>query len=252
MKVVTFNIRGDFGVDGANDFSFRKPLILEKLTAEKPDIIGFQEVLPHVADWLREALPDYCVVGCGREKELGGEQATVAFREDRFSLIAMQTFWLSPTPYEPGSRYAQQSWCPRTATELLLQQRATGRVLRVINTHLDHEGTLARQLGLTQILRHIDAVELFPDAPVVLMGDFNAPPDSEEMRTISAWPGYTSAAADVGPTFHDFMRAEHPTQIDYIYVRGGVTVASACKWTEARDGVYLSDHYPVCVELTLP
>ena len=251
MKLVTFNIRGDFGVDGANDFCFRKPLIRQKLAAEQPDIIGFQEVLPHVADWLREELPDWCVVGCGREKGLGGEQATIAFREDRFNLISMQTFWLSPTPAQPGSRYEQQSWCPRTATELVLQERATGKVLRVVNTHLDHEGTLARQLGLTQILRHIDSADFFPHAPVVLMGDFNAQPDSEEMKIITAWPGYTSAAADVGPTFHDFMRADPQVQIDYIYLKGDIAVVSACKWTEEQDGVCLSDHYPVCVEAAL-
>lgn len=251
MKVVTFNIRGDFGVDGANDFCFRKPLILDKIKAEAPDIIGFQEVLPHVAAWLREALPAYCVVGCGREKNLTGEQMTVAFREDVFALIGMRTFWLSPTPGQPGSRYEQQSGCPRTATELLLMEHATGKVLRVVNTHLDHEGTLARQLGLRQILCHIDGAEEFPEAPVILMGDFNATPDSEELKTIRAWPGYVSAASDVGATFHDFMRAEQPAQIDYIYIKGAVKVISARKWAEERGGVYLSDHYPVCAEIGL-
>ncbi len=49
MKIVTFNIRCDFGQDGGNNFCFRKPLILEKLRREAPDIICFQEVLPHVA-----------------------------------------------------------------------------------------------------------------------------------------------------------------------------------------------------------
>ena len=137
MKVVTYNIRGDFGVDGKNDFCFRKPLILEKLAKEKPDIIGFQEVLPHVAAWMREALPEYDVVGCGREKDLTGEQMTVIFRRDKFQMISMQTFWLSPTPNVPGSRYAEQRWCPRTATDLVLREAATGKVLRVVNTHLD-------------------------------------------------------------------------------------------------------------------
>ena len=43
MKYVTFNIRCDFGQDGANNFIYRRPLILEKIRQEKPDIIGFQE-----------------------------------------------------------------------------------------------------------------------------------------------------------------------------------------------------------------
>lgn len=251
MKVVTFNIRGDFGVDGENDFCFRKPLILKKLAQEQPDLIGFQEVLPHVAAWMREALTDYCVVGCGREEKLGGEQMTVAFRQDRYNLIEMRTFWLSPTPWVPGSRYANQSRCPRTATELLLLEVATGRVLRVVNTHLDHEGSGARCLGLQQILRHLEEVELFPDAPVILMGDFNAPPDGEEMQVFAQYPAYVNATAGAGVTFHGFMKAEAPAHIDYIFLKGPVKPLSLQKWTDAEKGVYLSDHYPVCVELAL-
>lgn len=247
MKVVTYNIRGDFGVDGKNDFCFRKPLILEKLAKEKPDIIGFQEVLPHVAAWMREALPEYDVVGCGREKDLTGEQMTVIFRRDKFQLISMQTFWLSPTPNVPGTRYAEQSWCPRTATELVLREAATGKVLRVVNTHLDHEGSLARQLGLSQILKHLDAVDFFPDAPVLLMGDFNAAPDSPELQAFSQYPEYKNATADIGVTFHGFNTTDAFGQIDYIFVKGNVSVVSAEKWMDEQDGVYLSDHYPVCV-----
>ena len=81
MKLVTFNIRCDFDQDGENSFRFRKGLILKKLEEEKPDVICFQEVLPHVAVWLRENLKDYYVVGCGRSEELRDEQVSVAFRK---------------------------------------------------------------------------------------------------------------------------------------------------------------------------
>lgn len=251
MKVVTFNIRGDFGVDGANDFCHRKPLILRKLAQEQPDIIGFQEVLPHVAAWMRQALPEYDVVGCGREKDLTGEQMTVLFRRDKFQLMAMDTFWLSPTPNVPGSRYAEQSGCPRTATELVLRDVDTGKVIRVVNTHLDHIGSLARQLGLAQILRHLASLDFFPDAPVILMGDFNATPDSEEMQLIRNHPDYTSAAPEMGVTYHGFMTADDQEQIDYIFLKGGIRAVSAVKWMDELDGVYLSDHYPVCVQAVL-
>jgi len=251
MKVVTFNIRGDFGVDGRNDFCHRKPLILRKLALEQPDIVGFQEVLPHVADWMRQALPEYDVVGCGREKDLTGEQMTVIFRRDSFQLIAMRTFWLSPTPNVPGSRYAEQSRCPRTATELILRQSASGKVLRVVNAHLDHEGTLARQLGVSQLLHDLDAPEFFPDAPLILMGDFNAAPDSAELALLRQHPAWISAAPDMGVTFHDFMRKPTGPQIDYIFLKGAVKAKRAALWTDAQDGVYLSDHYPVCAEVSL-
>ena len=99
LKLVTFNIRCDYDQDGANSFRFRKPVILKKLAEERPDVICFQEVLPHVAAWLKENLTDYTVIGCGRSETLEDEQMTIAFRTDRLNLINMETFWLSPTPY---------------------------------------------------------------------------------------------------------------------------------------------------------
>ena len=42
MKLVTFNIRYDCGTDGINNFSCRKPFILETIAREQPDVIGFQ------------------------------------------------------------------------------------------------------------------------------------------------------------------------------------------------------------------
>lgn len=251
MKLVTFNIRGDFGCDGENNFCFRKPLILKKLADEQPDIIGFQEVMPHVAAWLRENLTEYGVVGCGREKKLDGEQATVAFRKDKYNLIEMRTFWLSETPYVPASRYASQSICPRTATELVLMEYATGKVFRVVNTHLDHEGAQARRLGLAQILSHIQQAKLFADAPVILMGDFNAPPEGEELKVFDDFPGYVNATAGVGVTYHGFDEDDPPEYIDYIYLKGAVHSLGMEKWMDVENGVYLSDHYPVCVKAAL-
>ena len=95
MKFVTFNIRCDFGQDGANSFIYRRPLILEKIRQEKPDIIGFQEVLPHVAAWLKENLTEYYIAGCGREKDLTGEAMIIAYRKERFQSVSLETFWLS-------------------------------------------------------------------------------------------------------------------------------------------------------------
>lgn len=60
-------------------FRFRKPVILKKLAEEKPDVICFQEVLPHVAAWLKENLTEYTVVGCGRSETLEDEQMTRRF-----------------------------------------------------------------------------------------------------------------------------------------------------------------------------
>jgi endonuclease/exonuclease/phosphatase family metal-dependent hydrolase len=162
--------------------------------------------------------------------------------------MKMDTFWLSPTPYVPGSRYPEQSICPRTCTEVVLQELASGKVFRMLNTHFDHEGSLARLLAAKQVLARLSSEEFFPDAPVVFVGDLNAEPDSPEMQLMCQY--LRNLTEDIGITFHNFGGANACT-IDYIYLKGAIEGTAPRKWDECRNGVYLSDHYPVCSDLTL-
>lgn len=247
MKLVTFNIRCDYEQDGDNNFCFRKPLILEKLQQEKPDVICFQEMLPHVAVWLKEALAEYYVIGCGRDQELSNEQMTVAYRKDSMNLIQMETYWLSETPYVPGSRYPEQSTCPRTCTEAVFEETGTRQIFRIVNTHLDHVGSLARQLAMRQIADKLERNQLFSQAPVIVAGDMNAEPDSEEIALMKN-RGYANVTEGIGVTFHDYFREGPQECIDYIFTKG-LDCESLVKWTDVRSGVYLSDHYPICAVL---
>ncbi len=249
MKIVTFNIRLDCGNDGIYNFCYRRDLILEKIRKEQPDIICFQEILPHVAVWLKENLRAYYVVGCGRDRELRDEQTAIAYRWDRLNLMRLEVYWLSETPMVPASRYPDQSICPRVCTEAVFEEMATGLVFRVANTHLDHEGPQARILGLRQIMTHLAEAEFFPQAPVILTGDMNAEPDSEEMAVMKEYPAFSNATEGIGITYHGFHREETFCSIDYIFISGGLRCESVEKWTDERDGITLSDHYPVCAEI---
>ncbi len=253
MKCVTFNIRCDWGQDGNNCFEYRKPLILEKINREQPDIICFQEVLPHIAVWLKKNLTDYYVVGCGRGKTLDSEQMTIAYRKDHMNLIHMETWWLSKTPNVPGSRYEEQSDYPRTATEAVFQDMETEKVFRVVNTHLDHEGQGARRQGLMQIVKKLAEEVVWADVPTVLVGDFNAEPDSEEMAVLLENRDFVNATNDIGVTYHGYHGEEsaYPgdgvtSSIDYIFLKGNWVCEAVEKWKDHKEGVYLSDHYPVC------
>ncbi len=249
MKVVTFNLRCDHQQDGENCFVYRQPLILRAIGREKPDIICFQEVLPHMAAWIRGYLKDYCAVGCGRGEHLDGEQMTVAFLKDRYRLLNLNTFWLSETPSLPGSRYPGQSSCPRICTDAVLMDDTDGWVFRVLNTHLDHRGKEARERGLDQILRYAAHGGVFPGIPMILTGDFNAEPGSEELAGLKDFPGLTDVTASVGITWHGYGKADPPAQIDYIIIGGPLKCAGVTKWTDEEGGVFLSDHYPVCAEI---
>lgn len=255
MKIVTFNIRGDFGIDGANNFDCRKPLILRRLAAEQPDIIGFQEVMPHVQRWLRQSLPGYTVVGCGRTADYADEAMTLAIRNDAAELLGLDVFWLSPEPYCPGSRYAHQSECPRTCTAAIVNAAELGRPVRVYNTHLDHLDAEARLLGLRQILRRMEADAARLPMPAVLMGDFNATPGSPELAPLAGEDpplGLRDLTAQLPLTFHNFYRGQEPCcKIDYLFATPQWKSAGVCRWMDEENGVYLSDHYPICARLTL-
>ena len=249
MKFVTFNLRCDHGQDGENCFVYRQPLILRVIAEEKPDVICFQEVMPHMAAWLKANLSDYYAVGCGRGVRFDSEQMTVAFRKNGYQLLEMHTFWLSETPDVPGSRYPDQSSCPRICTDAVLMEEGTGQVFRVLNTHLDHVGREARERGLAQVLARADQAGPFGGVPMILAGDFNAEPDSSEMALLRTYPGLTDATEGIGATYHGYGRADPPEQIDYIVLRGAVRCERVVLWKHVENGVYLSDHYPVCALL---
>ena len=251
MKFVTFNIRYDCGYDGENNFEFRKPLILQKIAQEKPDILCFQEVLPHVAVWLKENLDDYYIVGCGRSVSLRDEQSAIAYRKERMNLMKMDTYWLSETPTVPGSRYPGQSDCPRICTEAVFEDMRTRQVFRVANAHLDNAGQLARKLALEQILKKVAADSFFGDVPTVVTGDFNMEPDWEEMQVLKEYPEFVNQTEQIGVTYHGYWKGVEQSSIDFIITRGAVRCEQLDKWTDQREGLYLSDHYPVCAELVL-
>lgn len=248
IHFVTFNIRCDYEQDGPNNFCFRRERILKKLEEEKPDIICFQEVLPHVAAWLKQELADYYVLGCGRSEDFQDEQMAVAYRPARFDLISWETFWLSDSG-RPGSRFEGQSICPRTAAEALLYDREEKEIYQVINTHLDHVSADARKRGLGQILDRIECPGTFPEAGVILAGDFNAEPDGPELAELWGRGRLTDASEGLGGTFHDYGQLSQPEKIDYICLAEPLHFKEAKRWEDCVDGVYLSDHYPVSVKI---
>ncbi|MGL4738945.1 MAG: endonuclease/exonuclease/phosphatase family protein [Cellulosilyticaceae bacterium] len=181
LKITTFNIRYDCGHDGKNNFEYRKQHILGKIQDESPDLIGFQEVLPHVLDWLKENLIDYTVVGCGRGTDYQDEANVIAFKKESFELFGLDTFWLSPTPKQPGSRFEKQSGCPRICTVALLKHHELAVPIRFYNTHLDHESSEARVLGMTSILERMAQDREAFKTPMILTGDLNAEPGTPEI-----------------------------------------------------------------------
>ncbi len=252
LKICTYNLRYDNDYDGINRFALRREYIARVFPGYEPDVVGFQEVLPHMRDWLEARLSGYTIAGTGREGDFSGECNPIAFRSDRFLLMALDTFWLSDTPNVPGSRFStDQSICPRICTAAVLLERGTTRRLRVYNTHLDHEGEQARRQGIRLILQRIAADDArYPGVPVVLMGDFNAEPDSEVVKLLSH-TDLRDTTGEIPGTFHSYHPERPMSKIDYIYTNAPWDAGTTRALTSSEAGVYLSDHYPVMAEISL-
>jgi len=253
VKIVTFNLRCNVKVDEMNMFDNRKGLILAKIDEEKPDIIGFQEMTPPMRKFLIAHLPEYHIVGRSRSADYTGEHMDIAYRRDTLELFGLDFFWMSPTPYVPGSRYEEQSTCPRITTSAIFKHKDVETPFRVFNTHLDHIGEQARVLGMGQILDKITEENAKFRLPVFITGDFNAYPDSETIRLCNEYEDtkLVDLTADINATFHGYGNTA--VKIDYIFT-DSETAKGHIKtevWDDVNFGLYLSDHYPVAATVEL-
>lgn len=249
IKIATYNVRGDWINDGANSFIHRFGMIVDKIITEKPDICAFQEVTEPIAAFLERALPEYMLLGQFREADYRGEGLFTAVRKETFSLIAFESFWLSPTPYIAGSRYENQSDCPRICVVTELLHKKSGKLLRTFNIHLDHISDEARRLGMGCVLDFASKFNERINLPMIILGDFNAYPGDGVIKMADEYKGIRDVTKDIDVTFHNF--GKDGVKIDYIYMSEMLAdnVVKTEKWDDCYNGIYLSDHYPVCAEI---
>lgn len=248
LKVMSFNLRVDVPQDGKNSFDGRKDRVKETIMYEKPDVIGFQEATDEMADWLKNALKSkYEIVGTGRNSDRTGEGARIAYNRKKFELLSLDTRWLSENPEIPASRFsADQSECPRVYTDIELIEKNSRKVFRMLNVHLDHVGDFAKLCGAVQILHRLDEDNRRLPCTNILTGDFNAFPDSPTVKTFGAH--LKDLTEEIDGTFHGYGKfiGRNIQKIDYIFSDGKKVSRSYAVSDESVDGIYISDHYPIC------
>lgn len=250
MKIVTFNLRCMYKGDGINSFVHRAVLLADKIEDEKPDVVAFQEVKAPSLKILERLLPDYILVGQLRDADYGGEGLYTAIRKDTCQVLGFETIWLSPTPYVPGSRFENQSRFPRICLQAMVRHYESGQVIRLFNLHLDHISEEAKVLGMEAALSYAEEFKNKGNFPYVVLGDFNAHPDSNVVK-LCLKKELSDVTADIPTSFHKF--GEVASKIDYILMSGEISekVKNVQAWTQEENGIYLSDHYPICAELNL-
>lgn len=250
LSVMTFNMRYDNPEDGQNNWRFRRERVAGVIKAQEVDVLGTQELLSNQFNDLSGLLTGYQGVGVGRLDGVeSGEYCAVFFRKDRFTLLDSGTFWLSETPEVVGS-LGWDGACERIATWVVLRDR-DGREFFFIDTHLDHVGQVARDEGVSLLMKRIET--LSGGRPVILTGDFNSEPGSSVVAHVQKDGVLRDAKAIAAQrsgtdwSFSDFGQipeAERPL-LDYIFVSGDIEAVRYEVLPDTFDGGYVSDYAPV-------
>ena len=240
------------------------PLIRDGLAALDADVIGLQEVLafgtlPNQADEIASGLGWH--VYHAPAWQIGGGLTFGNAILSPHRLYDTQCLPL-PTPPELDARAV-----------IFARVDTPAGPMPVFVTHLTVQFHLCH-VRRAQVLALVDYVaRLAPigEPPPVIMGDFNAAPDSDEIRFLrgltsldgrSVYFADCGAAAATGPGYtYDrrnpyALRSHEPSnRIDYVFVRGpdarlrGEPIAARLALDEPSGNIWPSDHFAVVADI---
>jgi endonuclease/exonuclease/phosphatase family metal-dependent hydrolase len=259
LRVGTFNLRMDTKSDGDNAWQYRKALVNGLVRFHDFDIFGTQEGFKHQLDDICKA-GDYVYTGGGRDDgKDAGEHSAIIYKKDRFELLEKGDFWYSETPDKPGKGW-DATCCNRICSWGKFRDKKSKKVFYFFCSHYDHQGKVARLESSKLLLSRIKSIA--KGKPVFAVGDFNASPASEPMRTlltdgllrdayvITKQPPYGTVG-----TFNAYRmeaRLEERSRIDHILVSDNIDVLRYGVLNDRPYNKFPSDHYPVLVIAQIP
>ncbi|GLY79010.1 endonuclease/exonuclease/phosphatase family protein [Actinoallomurus iriomotensis] len=258
VRVATLNIWGRRG-----PWKDRLGLIKAELARRSPLLVGLQEVMRDERSGSCQA----AAIAAG----LGYEVAYApAARFDEgvlgnalLSRLPIREQRVLPLPTPPGAE---------TRSLLYAAVESAAGLLPVFVTHLDWQGDHgAARLAQVRFIA-ARAAELTGDLPPVIMGDFNAEPDADEIRYLrglhvvdgesvcfaDAWVhGGDGSAGETFSRVNDYARrAREPSRrIDYIFTRRkgalGEPRHTSLAFATSTGGVWPSDHFGLVSDIVV-
>jgi endonuclease/exonuclease/phosphatase family metal-dependent hydrolase len=263
-RVLTWNLWWQFG-----PWRERQGAILSVLQSQSPDIVFLQEVWAQEggldqAQWLADELNMNVVRTEGPWYDNGVSLGNAIL--SRWPIVSWQVHRLPDVTGAPSYRRA-----------IVAQVETPHGRLWTVCTHLDHafDGSATRVAQCEALCGIVDQLRVDPqvEMPVVLAGDFNAVPDSDEMRMMT---GRREPAID-GLVFTDLWevagqdagltwRRDNPyiedsawpnRRLDYIFVSWprprplGNPLRTWLAGLESIGGVYPSDHAAVVADIQM-
>ena len=257
ISILDLNIRYINDTDGINIWNNRKNRLVELLLNTKADIFFFQEITHPQSDFIDKHLGSiYEFVGEYRDSTETSEKCSICVNKLKYTINHSGQFWLSSTPYIPGSNDFG-NFFPRICSWASLKQ-IDGISLLFMNVHLDHANKKAHLPCVKVLIEEEEKIETkFDDIQFVLIaGCFYCEENDEEIAYIKD-QGYTEVIFE--NTYHGFSGVAN-NHWDYIFwkEKNGNNI----KFKEAHvlktEGIidknqrhYISDHFPVYAEFFL-
>lgn len=256
VTAVTFNCAAPWGslLDGTQS-SARVKKFAAYMNTVNPDFIGTQEMNSNWLSKLSELMPKYESYGVARggdDSEKTSEMNAVFWLKDKYTLIDNGTFWLSETP-DKESRY-EGAGCNRICSWVLLKNNETNKQYLYMNTHLDNVSEEAQGFGSKVILsKEQKMAEQYPDAAVILSGDFNQTRGMSAHSEVSSVLNDSLAAAnenEIKGTYQEWGEQDNAEPIDFIFSSDAITAVDYQVLDDISNG-YVSDHYGVYAEFAV-
>lgn len=246
----------------------RRKMQVDMIRKYSPDIIGTQEGLKEQIDYLAEQLPEYVVVGEGRQGGDDDEHMAIFYKKDKFRLRELNSFALSKTPDIIGSGPSVNPRIVTWARFAFINTIQPGeespypedyrghwentKEFYLFNTHFfnGRGAGLARLNASKLIMKKIQPLDRFgkwtKERPIFLMGDFNCRPGSDPHKVLVG-----DGNAENSDFFTDTNVNGDPKEIDWILYKGNVKMLKYEEIDYNVNGNYPSDHKPIYVEFQI-
>ncbi|MFJ9034746.1 endonuclease/exonuclease/phosphatase family protein [Streptomyces sp. NPDC102274] len=237
--MLSFNIRHAWGTDDVLDLS----RIAKVVRASGADVVGLQEVDAHFgdrSDWADQAHELAQLLNFnyayGANLDLDPPAPDMPRRQYGCATLSRHPI----TRWDNTRLFSSEDEEQRGL--LHVEISVHGVPLHIYNAHLEAFSETDRARQAEQVVNLIGKA-----APSVLLGDFNASPQSPEMKKIRSAFSDTKTVCG-SEEILTFPANEPETCIDYIFVGPGVRPV----WTSLiTEDLVASDHVPVLSELTI-
>ena len=255
ISILDLNIRYLNDIDGLNVWDLRKEAFIQCLLNSYADVFFFQEITHIQYDYIDENLNSvYEFVGIYRDSTDKSEKCSISYNIFKYTLIDWGQFWLSSTPYVPGSNDFR-NFFPRICTWAALKQ-VNGLELMFFNIHLDHVNFDAHLPCINVFLEESEKIlDKFPQIQFVFFGGCLY--CEEDDPVIDRIKSYRYEKVMIENTFHDFT-GEADRHWDYLFWKErnfGKNLQLKRAFVLKKEGTiseekkqYISDHYPCYAE----